>query len=480
MTRPTISVIISTYNRKGLLKKAIKSVLNQSFKNFELIIVDDCSTDGTGKLQDFEDERVKYFKTEKNSGHDGLPKNIGIQQAQGKYITFLDDDDQYRTDALKILYKYIVGSGADVVYGDYLIQDYTKGGKLSAGWSLDFDVGLLTQMNYISMVTVIIKRDCLLEVGGFDESVPKFKDWNLWLRLQKRGYRFMHIPIIMAEVSTQQDSISHKVENDKDEAGRNLPTFFNPADCEIYATKTIFGAKKPLSVAIITLTKDRLEYTKKMSTSLRLAGYKYDWFVIDQASTDGTVEWIKTHQGIKAYQLNKENTGVAGGWNNALDLVIKIGKYDIIMKVDNDAEMMSEDWLKTIVDIYDRNRTLILSPYVEGLEDAPGGVLRQRQGQGQSYVLINDHVLGIVPFVGGIALAAPVEAYRDFRFESGFMQGNKDYMFCQYARSIGFNPFYVEELKVWHIDGTIGQKKKYPAYFLEGEILIQTKNEIRK
>lgn len=478
MTRenPIVSVIISTYNRKGLLKKALQSVLKQSFQDYEVIIIDDCSTDGTGEIKKFKDERVRYFKTKENSGHDGLPKNIGIREARGKYIAFLDDDDIYRPDALKVLYKYMEGSGASVVYADYLISDYAKKGKFSAGWSLDFNLGILQNMNYIAMPTVMVKREALIEVGGFDESVPKFKDWNLWLRLQKRGYKFMHVPIIITEVSMQESCVSKKFENDIDEMGRNLPTWFNPADCEIYATKTILGEKKPLSVAIITLTKDRLEYTKQMAESLKLAGYPFDWFVVDQNSTDGTQEWIEKNKEIKEFILNKENTGVAGGWNQLLDLVEKTGKYDIIMKIDNDAQMMSEDWLKNIVDIYERNRTLILSPYVEGLEDAPGGVLRQNQGEGQPYVLINDHVLGIVPFVGGISLAAPAEAYKDFRFENGFIKGNKDYMFCQYAKSIGFSPFYVEELKVWHIDGTVGQKKKYPAYFLENEILTQTKN----
>ncbi len=184
-----ISVIISTYNRRKQLKRAIQSVLNQSYKDFELIVVDDCSTDGTEEmLKKF--PQVEYFKTKRNSGHDGLPKNIGIQKAKGDYICFLDDDDIWRRDALKVLLKYIEYSKADIVYADYLIDR-------KPGWSIHFSPSLLSKQNYITMDTVIIRKKCLLEVGGFNEEIPRFKDWNLWLRLQKRGYKFLHIPIII-------------------------------------------------------------------------------------------------------------------------------------------------------------------------------------------------------------------------------------------------------------------------------------------
>jgi glycosyltransferase involved in cell wall biosynthesis len=281
---PRVSVVISTYNRKDSLKRAIKSVLAQSFDDFEIIVVDDCSTEDNKKLvTSFGDERVKYHRLGVNSGHDGKPKNIGILDAQGEYVCFLDDDDIWRQDALKILLTYAVETGVEVAYGDYLI-----GGKI--GWSLDFSAARLNQQNYIAMDTVIVKRDWLLKVGGFDEKVPKFKDWNLWLRLHKMGARFMHIPIIVTELpAVNEGSISEKFSHDKDEAGRYLPTYFNPADCLIYPEVTSIAARKPLRVAIYTMTMNRLEYTKRMCKAMdETAGYPFDWYVIDQGSTDGT------------------------------------------------------------------------------------------------------------------------------------------------------------------------------------------------
>lgn len=463
-----ITIITSTFNRKKLLKKTIQSVLEQSEKDFELIIIDDCSTDGTPQMvkRYLKDKRIRYLKTDKNCGSDSQPKNIAIREAKGEYICFLDDDDIYRKDALKVLSKYIKETGVDAVYGDYLISEK---GKLKPGWSLDFNGALLQKMNYISMSVAMVKKSCLIEVGGFDETVPKFKDWNLWLRLHKRGYHFLHIPIIITQVYPQKDSISEKFKVEYDKDGKYLPTFFDPVDMPVYANKTIVGENRAIKVAIFTMTMDRLDYTKRMYKAMaNLAGYPFDWFVVDQASNDGTVEWLEGK--TKASILNKENVGIAKGWNDAVALIKKTDTYDIIIKNDNDAEMMTENWLLEMVELFKRNRTIILSPYVEGLEDSPGGVMRNRQDGQSPYVIINDKVLGISPFLGGIVWASPIEVYNNFLFpDETFYMGNKDRMISEYAKTIGYTLFYCEELRVSHIDGTKGQHLKYPDYFFEQE-----------
>lgn len=471
-----VSVIISTYNRNALLKKAITSVLAQSMQDFELLVVDDCSTEpGVEQLvNSFKDERVRYLRTERNHGHDGPAKNLGINEATGEYVAFLDDDDAYRVDALKILTRYADESKCDVVYGDYLID-----GK--PGWSVDFSVARLTQMNYISMCVAMTKRNSLIGVGGFDEDVPKFKDWNLWLRLQKRGAAFLHIPIIVSEVTQQKRSVSNTFEVERDSAGNYKPTYFNPADCKIFPEHTTVGVQKPLKVALYTLTMNRLEYTKQMYKAMcATAGYSFDWYVIDQGSTDGTKEWLKglTRDGNKIksgaegaycemnirYRIYTENVGLAKGWNNIVDFIKSEGEYDIVVKVDNDAELMSNGWLASMVEIYERNRKVILSPYVEGLDGSPGGVLRQRAGGDSPYLLINDKVLGFVPNLGGIVFATPIELWNDWRFDELY-EGNKDLLLSHHARNLGYSLFYMEEYRVWHIDGTKGQHEKYPEYF---------------
>lgn len=474
-----VSVIISTYNRRSLLKDAVRSVLNQSMPDFEIIVVDDCSPDTLAvqaMVEGFLDPRIKFIRTDKNYGHDGHPKNLGVLAATGEYVAFLDDDDTYRREALKILLAYAKESKCDVVYGDYLIDG-------QPGWSVDFSVSRLSQHNYISMVVALVRREAFLKVGGFDEAVPKFKDWNLWLRMQKGGASFMHVPIIITEVKQLKDSISSKFENEKDENGRYKPTFFNPADCMIYPEQTCIGPRKPLRIALYTLTMDRLEYTKKMYEGIKnLAGYPFDWYVIDQGSTDGTQEWIKKltrdyppytpgntmgEGGWRLklrYRLYAQNVGLAKGWNNIIEFIKSEEEYDVIIKVDNDAEMLTEGWLKSMVEVFERNRKVCLSPYVEGLEGSPGGVLRQRASGDSPYMMINDKVLGLVPHLGGIVYATPVELWKGFKFDEEY-EGNKDYLLSQYANKQGLALFYMEEFRVWHIDGTEGQHKKYPDYF---------------
>lgn len=478
---PRVSVIVSTYNRKDLLKKALKSVLAQSFTNFECIVVDDCSTQDIKTLvASFGDPRLHYLKTPTNSGHDGLPKNMGIAAALGEYITFLDDDDTYRPDALKILATYARETAVDVVYGDYLID-----GK--PGWSVDFSTARLSEHNYIAMCSAMVKRSTLINVGGFDEAVPKFKDWNLWLRIQKWGGRFMHVPIIVFEIHTTEGSISASVAEDKDEAGRYLPTYFNPADCLIYPDKTSLGTRRPLRVAVYTLTMNRLDYTKRMAKALdELAGYPFDWFVIDQGSTDGSSEWLKSQatrsahgkRNLRALQCRyyEQNMGLAKGWNNILDWIKKEDAYDVVVKVDNDAEMLTEGWLKAMVALFERNRKLVLSPYVEGLENTPGGVLRQRASGDSPYMMIHDTVLGLVPHLGGIVYAHPIELLAAWRFDE-LAAGNKDVLLSKWAQGQGYALFYMEEYRVWHIDGTLGQHRRYPDYFLDRKAETATLEE---
>ncbi len=94
---PLVSVILPTHNRSMFLNRAIESVLKQTYKNWELIIVDDASTDGTEELFkdiSLQDERIQYHKLEKNGGA-CIARNMGIRLSKGEYITFLDSDDEY-------------------------------------------------------------------------------------------------------------------------------------------------------------------------------------------------------------------------------------------------------------------------------------------------------------------------------------------------------------------------------------------------
>jgi len=101
---PLISVILPTFNSARFLPRSIKSVLNQSYKNLELIIIDDCSTDSSLKIvKNFSkiDKRIRFYATKKNSGSVAIPRNLGISKARGEYIAFLDSDDYWMLDKIR-------------------------------------------------------------------------------------------------------------------------------------------------------------------------------------------------------------------------------------------------------------------------------------------------------------------------------------------------------------------------------------------
>lgn len=125
---PTVSVIIPTYNRAHLVGRAIQSVLNQTYKDFELIIVDDGSTDNTEdiiKKYQKKDERIKYIRRKKNKGG-SVARNTGINAAIGEYIAFLDSDDEWLTEKLERQMKVFKSTSSEVgvVYsGFFRIND---------------------------------------------------------------------------------------------------------------------------------------------------------------------------------------------------------------------------------------------------------------------------------------------------------------------------------------------------------------------
>ena len=120
MNEPKISVIIPLYNAEKYIRQCLISVLASKFTDYEVLVVDDCSTDNSvaevTKLLPHFDGRLKIFATEKNSGGPGGPRNIGIKNAAGKYVTFIDNDDMILPDALGMFFELAEAYGADVVH----------------------------------------------------------------------------------------------------------------------------------------------------------------------------------------------------------------------------------------------------------------------------------------------------------------------------------------------------------------------------
>lgn len=128
------SIIIPVFNAENTLATAINSVINQTFTDWELLIVDDCSTDGTHQIaEDFanNDIRIKLLKLQHNSGSAKMPRDTGIKNAPGEYIVFLDSDDELTADYLKTMYEHIFQYKADVVLPVLLKKEYGQDAVIS-------------------------------------------------------------------------------------------------------------------------------------------------------------------------------------------------------------------------------------------------------------------------------------------------------------------------------------------------------------
>lgn len=462
---PKISIITSTYNRQERLVAAIESVRNQTFDDWELIIVDDHSTDSTEQVvSGYLNDRIKYIRLGENFGNDTRPKNIGIMASTGEYIAFLDDDNVYRPDHLQALINVIEREDVDGVYGDRFI--YINDEPHGVGVYSDYDPMLIMTRNYIDTSDVLLKRDFLFDLGGFDERYKKFIDWNLWVRAAKAGKRLKRVPIIITDYNVHEGAKSQR----KEDTVNNFPAW-SALDCEVRLD--YLGKKEPPKVAVFSLTYDRLDYTKECFDSLyRTAGYPFDHFIVDNGSTDGTQEYLKTltnPNGLITLKLNSENMGISIASNQALDM-IKGDGYNIIMKVDNDAFFKNQGWLAKMIDIYKAFPRFALSLYVEGLRDNPGGAARA------GYLTIRDELIGYTNHLGGICHFVDAHAYDNFRWdEDSFLHGVQDMELSQYLDRNHWYMGYLENWYVEHRDGTEGQHKKYKEYFERRKIEKITK-----
>ena len=191
------SIIIPTFNRSIDLKRALTSLKYQLYKYFEVLICDDGSTDNTPEVvADFSNDlNIKYIKIA-NSGRPSIPRNLGITQAKGKYIAFLDSDDWWHENKLQLAFEYLE-NGADLVYSDfYRVKSLTEKEIVSVrDLKTNITTDLLKNGNAICNSSVVVRKSILDKVGFFNEGQEyiAWEDFDLWLRISNITNRFVHI-----------------------------------------------------------------------------------------------------------------------------------------------------------------------------------------------------------------------------------------------------------------------------------------------
>lgn len=193
---PLISVIIPTYNRQSTILRAVNSVLAQTYTNYEIIIIDDASTDDTEAIIQklySANSKIHYYRNEYNLGA-GSSRNIGVSHSKGSYIAFQDSDDEWLPQKLTLQTKALaLHSSCNIVYSVmkrfYLDNsfDFCPPDDMPVDMKSGYIFKSLLMGPFIGMPTALIEKNCFLSSGGFDTSIPVCEDYALFLSLARNG-----------------------------------------------------------------------------------------------------------------------------------------------------------------------------------------------------------------------------------------------------------------------------------------------------
>ena len=327
---PLISIIMPTYNRKNIILNSINSVLNQTYPYFELIIIDDGSTDDTiSLLNSIEDDRVKIFRNDENKGP-SYSRNIGLKHAKGEIIMYLDSDNEWDSEYIKTMVgAFIELPDADALYsGQFLYRNFDS--KPYAFRFGSYNKPLLHNHNYIDLNCFCHKKYVLNEIGEFDESISVLIDWDLILKISNI-FKIYSVPVILSKY------FNHDSENRISNSSFDyVEVCKNVLDKNKIIIKPYLQLNKKISIIIPNY--ESIEQIKMCINSV--LSYEsqelLDIIVVDNNSSDEVKEYLINLESEDKIRLilNKVNYG----FSYALSQGINISKEDSdILLLNNDA-----------------------------------------------------------------------------------------------------------------------------------------------
>ncbi len=202
MASPMVSVVVPAYNAEKTIESALNSILEQTFQDFEVIVVDDGSKDGTPRVvREMEDSRIRLFEQE-NQGA-AVARNRGIEESRGELIAFLDDDDLWYPEKLEKSVRVLQQAPEiGLVYHRYLLMDVHTGkqrpGKVFHYTGPESALEYIPSFSGVHTSTVVTRRSVLEKVGVFDPLMKRGQDVDLWLRIMEE-YPLREIPEVLSE-----------------------------------------------------------------------------------------------------------------------------------------------------------------------------------------------------------------------------------------------------------------------------------------
>jgi len=219
---PLVSVIMATKDREKIISNAIECVVNQTYKNWELLIVNDGGNELDKIIQRFSDKRIKYINLEEHEGKSHA-NNVAIENSKGEIIAYLDDDDRWSPNHLEVTVKELTKQDSrNLVYTDYVKVDsiVNESGRQFPTRKVlkslqDARCDPVEEMNFIPNFSMVHKKSLFDQAGNYDEGLDYYEDWDMLRRFSKLVY-FIHIPEVTGEYWINQLQLERNAKALKD------------------------------------------------------------------------------------------------------------------------------------------------------------------------------------------------------------------------------------------------------------------------
>ena len=507
---PTVSVIIPTYNRAHLIGRAIQSVLNQTYRDFEIIVVDDGSTDNTEEvIKSFSDERIRYIKHKENKGA-AAARNTGIKTARGKFIAFQDSDDEWLPEKLEKQMKVFETAPPEVgiVYTGFWRFENNKKIYIPFSWVKQKEGNIheeLLKGNFIGTPAALVRKECFEKAGMFDEKLPGLEDWELFIRLSKYyNFKCVDEPLLVSYYTSNSISANNEAyiktlklilskhfndfaKNKKLLSGHyfslGVNLYYSSGNFEegknylIKAVKIHYlscspkGARYALNVKVVNKCSiiipvfNNSDYIKQYLDVLYTVtpNHLFELIIVNNASTDGTKEFLnefaKTYPNVKVIH-NQENLGFAKACNQGARAAK--GKYLVFL---NNDTIPLKDWLEEMLKIIETEKNVgivgskllypnntiqhagvAIADFLQSI--CPYHIHRKSPADAPEVNVVKDYQA-----VTGACMLIPKELFdRLGGFDEGFLNGYEDVDLCFQVREAGYRVVYTPKSVLYHFE----------------------------
>lgn len=495
---PKFSILIPVYNvNPKLLEECIESVLNQSYKNFEICLADDCSSnqETIDVLKKFEKQYPKLIKVtyRRKNGHISEASNTALEMANGEFVGLLDNDDILAKNALyEMANKLNEDNRLDLIYSD---EDKisTDGKRCDPHFKPDFSIDTLYSHNYICHFT-ILRTKIIKEIGGFRKGYEGSQDYDLFLRFIEKTKRIAHIPKILYHWRMIPGSTSMEVSNKsyatqsgimalEDMLKRNK----KKGTVENYYTSYIITydiSKNPL-VSIIIPTRDRVEILKNAIDSIlnKTSYSRYEIIIIDNGSKEE-----KTLDYFKKIKNNYSNIRVIReecdfNYSYLNNVGVKNAKGEYLVLLNNDIEIISECWIETMLGYAMQEHVGAVGPkllFANGKIQHAGVIVGVGIGHiaNHAFYLEDRHAVApagrlIVPYnysaITGACIMVSKKKYLQVNgLEEKLAVNYNDIDFCLKLLNKGYYNVFLPQVELYHLEsvsrGKITDEKKQKQY----------------